>query len=65
MGRNHLCKRIPSPPKIGVCNDANGFAQLLLNVGRARNHQTDELLLDGLDLILGDFVVALLVLSTA
>ncbi len=61
-GVTNLCEGVPPPPKVGVGNDADGFAELCLDIGRAGNHQAHEALLNRLYLCLGDFIVSLLVL---
>lgn len=59
----HLCESVPPPPKVGVGNHADCFTELCLDIGRAGNHETNEALLDGLDLCLRNLVVSFLVLD--
>lgn len=55
-------QRVPSLVEVAVCNDADGLTELCLNGGRDRDHQPDQLALDGYDLGLWQLVVSILVL---
>lgn len=58
----YLGESVPPPPKVGVGDDADGFAELRLDVGRASNHQAHKAFLNRLHLCLGDFIVSFFVL---
>lgn len=47
----HQC--IPLFPKVAICNHTNGVSELVLNIRRDRDHETDEFLFDSADFILG------------
>lgn len=52
---------IPTLPEIRVGDDADGLSQLGLDGGRHRDHEANNLTLDGGDLVLRKLVVAILV----
>lgn len=54
-------QRVPALPEVRVCNDADGLAQLCLNGIGHRDHEANNLTLDGRDLVLGKLVVAILI----
>jgi len=61
--RAYLCECVPPPPKVRVGNDADSLAELALDGRWRRDHEADEALLDGADLILRQLVVAFFVLQ--
>lgn len=60
---SYLGQSFPSPPKVRVGDNANSVAELGLDAGGTIDHQADEALFYDSDLILGEFVVAVLVLG--
>lgn len=60
--RTYLCQSVPSPPEVRVSYDTDGFTELCLDIGGGGDHEANQALFDGGNLILGELVVALLVL---
>lgn len=59
----HINERIPSFPKVAICNNANGVSKLILDAGRYRHHETNQLPLDSDHLILWEAVTAVFILK--
>lgn len=57
----YVHKGVPSLPEVTVRNHADRLAQLCLDTRRHRDHQADQLLLDGRHLVLLQLVVPILV----
>lgn len=57
----YIYESIPSFPEITVSDNTDGFTQLGLNSRRNRNHQGDQLTLDGCNLLLWKLVVAIFI----
>lgn len=48
----YIHKSIPLFPEVTICDNANSVSELVLDVERDRDHETNELLFDGDDFIL-------------
>jgi hypothetical protein len=53
---------VPPLPEVAICYDADGIAELGLEVGRDGDHETDDLLFDGSHLVLRQPVVPIFIL---
>lgn len=58
----NLYECVPPLPEVRVCYNADCLAKLGLDVRGRQDHETNELLLDGSDLIGGQLVVSIFVL---
>lgn len=57
----YIHKGVPSLPEVTVRNHTDCLSQLRLDTRRDRNHQTDQLLLNGRDLLQLQFVVSIFI----
>lgn len=60
-GKTYIHQSIPSLPEVTVRDRADGFAQLTLDARGDRDHQADQLPLDGRNLLERQLVVPILV----
>lgn len=63
-GAAYLGEGIPAPPEVRVRDDADGFSELTLDIGGAGDHEANEAFFDQLHLVLGQLIVAFLVLES-
>lgn len=61
LKKTYVHQGIPSLPKVTIRDRADGFTQLALDARGYRDHQTDQLPLDGRNLVERQLVVPILV----